>query len=260
MIVNFHLVSKRASSIVLLLFLLIAAAMASPGSLDTTFGTNGIYDDAIANHASYTLSPADLSQQPDGLILVVGSYQDSLNTLGSTRVLLRRYNRNGPVDLQFGYDGFAVASLFSPGPVEVYGVGRAVIVQPDYKIVVAGYTYATTNSSDTRFTLWRFTAGGELDTTFGVDGQIMLFSPSVGKAAAVNMSQGKILVAGNVKQGTTDYAIISRLNLDGTIDSSFGANGLVIAGSASSGLYTIGGGPDLPRSPPFGGIFFFRPL
>src|SRR5258706_9971865 len=103
MIVNFHLVSKRASSIIILLVFLTVTVTASPGSLDTTFGTNGIYDDAIANHASYTLVPADLAQQPDGMILVVGSYNDGLTTLGTTRVLLRRYNRNGPVDLEFGH-------------------------------------------------------------------------------------------------------------------------------------------------------------
>jgi len=256
--VDFYLVSKRASVIIILLVCFVVTATASPGSLDTTFGTNGIYNDALTNHASYTLTPYDLVQQPDGMILVVGSYNDGLTTLGTTRVLLRRYTRNGPFDSQFGLDGFAVANRIQ-GPVEVYGVGRAAVVQSDYKIVVAGFTYATNNSADTRLTLWRFTSGGELDTTFGVDGQVTLFSPSVGKAAAVRMSQGKILVAGNVTQASTDYTIMTRLNLDGTIDPSFGMSGIVIAGSASgstlSGLYEIGGPRALAVQSVSGDIF-----
>jgi uncharacterized delta-60 repeat protein len=218
-----------------MLICLSLATYAVPGSLDTTFGTGGLYLDALTNHPSYALAPVDAEESPEGSILVVGDYYSSTFSVGTVKVLLRRYTRNGPVDQEFGYDGFAVSSIFPSGPVEVYGSGRSVAVQPDGSIVVAGLTYASSDSTDTRFTLWRFITQGQLDTTFADEGKLVMFPLDKGRAESVSISQGKIVVAGYFSQGNGTFTTIARLNLDGTFDTSFGSGGIKIVGNGYTG-------------------------
>ncbi|MEP7074732.1 MAG: hypothetical protein ABI878_02895 [Acidobacteriota bacterium] len=224
----------QVAVVVFLVCVLASSLLAAPGSLDPTFGTNGIYND---NQSAFSLIPWDIQQQPDGALLVVGCSIDASKSYKTNRVLLRRYNRNGPVDMSFGYDGFAVGSLFPPGPFDVYGEGRSVTVQPDYKIVVAGLTYVN-SSSDTRFTIWRFLPNGSLDTTFGTEGQMILYQGSVGVGHSVTMDQGKILVAGSVTTASGVYNVMRRINLDGSFDTTFGQSSVVVAGQASGGSGT----------------------
>jgi uncharacterized delta-60 repeat protein len=83
---------------------------------------------------------------------------------------------------------------------------------------------------------------GDVDTTFGVNGVAPInFPGGPDRANAVAIqSDGKIVLAGSANNGrNTDFAIV-RLNADGTLDSSFGANGRV--------LLPVGNGDDAARA------------
>jgi uncharacterized delta-60 repeat protein len=161
----------------------------------------------------YDMVPGAIAQQSDGKLLVAGSY--TTRTYNVNRVLLRRYNTNGSVDLSFGLSGFGVAQIY-PSIVEIYGTGRCLLVQRDGRIVIGGHDYWGNAAA------WRFTTYGELDTTFDSDGTVMLQSgPS--EANAVVNSQGKSLFG--IHRYYPDPSILKRLNGNGSIDTTFGNGG-----------------------------------
>jgi len=110
--------------------------------------------------------------------------------------------------------------------------GNAVVVQPDGKIVVAG------GISD--IVVLRYLPDGSLDATFDVDGMVTMdISGNSESASAVTLHpDGRIIVAGGTYNGVeTDFALLS-LNPDGSLDTSFGIDGLVTSdhgGSESGG-------------------------
>ncbi|MCP4387141.1 MAG: DUF642 domain-containing protein, partial [Gammaproteobacteria bacterium] len=105
--------------------------------------------------------------------------------------------------------------------------GRAVTVQSDGKILVAGYSH---NGSDYDFALTRYNADGTLDTSFG--GGDGVATTAVGSAddyaqKVALQSDGKILVSGSSWNGTDYEFAVVRYNADGTLDTSFDTDGKV---------------------------------
>lgn len=106
--------------------------------------------------------------------------------------------------------------------------GKAVWVQPDGKVLVAG----TANGFDANhFGLLRYHADGSLDTSFGAAGRVSTVFPDVW--ASVNdmavQADGKIVVVGDVYSKMA----LARYLPNGALDSSFGDNGLVVSDYAS---------------------------
>jgi uncharacterized delta-60 repeat protein len=185
-------------------------ALAAPGDPDTTFAGTGIVrvgfglGDDRANGAAV---------QSDGKIVVVGSDNFSV----------ARYNTDGSLDTSFDGDGKVVTTIGSGN-----SVASAVKVQGDGKIVVAGYTEITPNS----FAVVRYNTDGSLDSSFGSEGKVVTtpemtgLSVVTGNALAIQ-ADGKIVVAGSGENaGKTNFAVL-RYNADGSLDSSFDADGIV---------------------------------
>jgi uncharacterized delta-60 repeat protein len=172
------------------------------GTLDTTFGTNGI--------ATVPLNAALLAFQSDGKIIVTGGQ------LGSA--LMARLNSNGQLDTTFGSGG--VAPLVSFG-------SSAIALQSDGKIVIgSGASFGATGA------LARYNTDGSLDKGFGISGQ----AASVAAPAAIAVqSDGKILAAGadtskvSANGNSTGFGLV-RFNPDGSIDKAFGTRGGAITG------------------------------
>src|SRR6188768_429059 len=74
----------------------------------------------------------------------------------------------GDVDAGFGTGGY-----FAPGPAQCCGIarGNAVAVQPDGKIVVAGYAH---DGYSPHAAIVRLNAAGSVDSTFGSSGLVRL--------------------------------------------------------------------------------------
>jgi hypothetical protein len=79
-------------------------------------------------------------------------------------------------------------------------------------------------------------AEGYLDETFGTGGKVITdFYQRVNASSIALQSDGKMLVAGNNASG---IPLLVRYNLDGSVDTTFGNNGIANA-VTSTGLYLV---------------------
>ena len=185
------------------------------GSPDNSFGTGGKVTTAIGTLDDHATAVA---VQPDGKIVVAGS--TLINGSGMAFALLR-YNADGTLDNSFSGDGVQVDDI-SAGYDEAY----AVALQPDGKILVAGYT---NNGSSDDFALLRYTTDGALDNSFSGDG-IETTDFAGYNDAVVSMAlqpDGRIILAGYYGNGTDEDFALARYDPDGTPDATFGSGGLV---------------------------------
>ena len=121
----------------------------SDGKLDETFHGDGIFTSSV--------SPAKdeargVVIQPDGKIVVVGKSLGSLGpdkSLGSSSmdVAVIRCNVDGTLDTTFGVDGHVTSPIG-----QSYDVAHGAALQPNGKLVVAGYT----KSSNYNFAVLRY--------------------------------------------------------------------------------------------------------
>ena len=130
----------------------------------------------------------------------------------------------GSLDESFGTGGIITAPLTTHGEH-----GYAATIQPDGKILVAGFQDVSGNQN---FAVARYNTNGSLDNSFGTGGLVLFDAGTESDAAWALALQddGKIILGGSVyNQNTTfdDYALV-RLNSDGTPDNTFGTGGLVI--------------------------------
>jgi uncharacterized delta-60 repeat protein len=128
------------------------------GELDVVFNNTGM--------AASSLGAGDdqvhaLVVQPDSKIVTVG--QSGSDTPEFT---VARYAKDGLLDAAFGSGGVVLTGL---GPSQ-NGVAEAGALQPDGKIVVAGYAGPTGSQT---LALARYNPDGSLDATFGSGGTVV---------------------------------------------------------------------------------------
>ena len=183
------------------------------GSIDISFGNGGTVVTAIGN--GYDVANA-VAVQADGKILVAGTAEGMYDW----DFALVRYNTDGSLDSSFGNAGKVVT------PVGYnYDIASAIAVQPDGKIVVAGYIGIGWDY-DTNSALLRYNANGSLDTSFGNGGKVVDLSNINDDAAyaVVIQPDGKIVTAGNL---LADF-LLTRYNSNGSPDLSFGTIGRAV--------------------------------
>lgn len=191
-----------------------AVVSATPGSLDSSFGTSGKVTTAFAGGEDYARA---LAIQADGKIVICGE----ANTGGGDDFALARYNADGSLDTGFGTGG-KVTTAFA-GSLDW---ARAIAIQPDGRIVVAGHSGSGNSSDD--FALARYLTDGSLDTSFSSDGKVTVNMGVGDNGLAIALqSDGKIVVAGSANTGGT--AAIARFNTDGSLDNSFSGDGMQLA-------------------------------
>ena len=100
----------------------------SDGTLDATFGTNGIVTNSGIDGGM------DLVIQPDGKIVVVGFYADG----EGTGFHVSRFNSNGSPDTTFGTNGIAKPLKFTGCCADQVADGHSIALGPNGKILVAG--------------------------------------------------------------------------------------------------------------------------
>jgi uncharacterized delta-60 repeat protein len=181
------------------------------GSLDTTFGVNGIVITDINNSQDHIYG---LAIQSDFKIVAVGD----------THFSVARYNSDGALDTTFGYNGIVTTQIGN-----YYEQANAVALQTDGKIVVAGYSRINGVKDD--FALLRLNTNGTIDSAFGSYGKITtslnIYEDRV--YSVVVQLDGKILAGGySATNDSTYHFTITRYNTDGAIDITFGNIGEVI--------------------------------
>jgi uncharacterized delta-60 repeat protein len=180
------------------------ARLTPSGALDMTFGTGG---KAAVDFGGDDFGLA-LARQANGRILVAGR-----STVAGA--VVARLRATGALDPDFGGDGRVTLGG---------GIVRAVLVQPDRKIVVAGNA-----NGSAKMTVTRLLPNGTPDTTFDGDGTATIDFGSLADVAngAVLQPDGKIVVAGYT-QAVNSPTAVARLNANGSPDTTFGAAGKVI--------------------------------
>lgn len=176
------------------------------GSLDTSFGANGKVTASFSgDDAAFAVLVT-----PAGKIIAVGTS----GILGFPKFALAGFNVDGSLDATFGANGKVTNSI--AGGVDQ---ARAAVLQPDNKIVIAGF-----HQPSLTFSGFRYNANGSPDTSFGVGGGVTT-EVSLGSAAfAVALqSDGKIVAAGfGVASFIKRFFGLARYNPDGSRDSTFG--------------------------------------
>ena len=221
------------------------ARLNADGSLDTSFsGPGGL----AAGKFMLPMGQSDdiayaLALQPDGKIVVAGACNNGVNY----DFCVARLNPNGSRDSSFGGPGGAGNGLFLLPMGASDDWATAVSLQPDGKIVLAGYCYAV---SDYDFCVARLNVDGTLDATFvgpagNGNGKFLLPISTGGSkddvlTAMALQGNGKIVLAGYcVASGNNNQFCAARLNADGSLDANFDGPG-VIPGDGKF-LLTMGG-------------------
>ena len=134
---------------------------------------------------------------------------------------------DGDLDATFGTNGIATYDFDGTPSNTDNDQSRDVAVQTDGKIVMVGYAYLT--ASNTALAIMRFNADGTLDTTFGNNGRVLndYAAGSEQFGGVVIQPDGKIVAVGTVDSRKT--RIIIRYNSNGTVDTTFAANGVFTA-------------------------------
>ena len=114
----------------------------------------------------------------------------------------------GDLDPTFGAGGKVTTFVGSSN-----NFANAVAVQSDGKILVAGVPLLTRYNSD-----------GTLDTSFGTNGIVTNSGINQGKDVVIQ-PDGKILVTGNPTNTRVEFGV-ARFNSNGSLDTSFGTNGI----------------------------------
>ncbi|MBI3653774.1 MAG: hypothetical protein HY231_22300 [Acidobacteria bacterium] len=188
------------------------------GSLDSSFGNGGKVTTDFAKGADN--APA-VALQSDGKIIAAGRARTSWSGFDFALV---RYNRDGSLDSSFGKGG-KVTTDFGGGAEGI----RAMAIQSDSRIVVAGFT--NRGETNLNFAVARYQSDGSLDSNFGKDGKVITdFALNFEDAAhsVALQSDGRIVVVGHTVQGGTNYDFaLARYHTDGSLDSSFGNQGLL---------------------------------
>ncbi len=183
------------------------SAVVRDGTLDPTFGDNGITSTEFFNKQSSYEAVHDVAIDEFGRMLAVGD--------GGYLV---RYASDGSVDTTFGSDGYA---HFPGSAVDV-------AVTADRRIVVAGSSF---DGATSRFVVARYLPSGTLDETFGDAGvRTTSFADYRVVASAVEIApDGRIVVAGTGRNASnTDFDFVAaRYLADGSLDTSFDGDGRV---------------------------------
>jgi uncharacterized delta-60 repeat protein len=191
-------------------FVMSGVASATPGDVDTGFGTGGSTTVPVGGSADV----AGLVQRDDGNFIVGASVDASFMTVALTK--------GGQLFGSYGSGGISSVSIHGATSVTATDVA----LQSNGRVVVVGWE--TASSGNDRFIVARFQQGGKPDPTFSGDGVAKIGfkqGDAFGYGVAIQ-PDAKIVVVGEVdpSSGVSNPAMI-RLRADGTLDPTFANNG-----------------------------------
>jgi uncharacterized delta-60 repeat protein len=170
------------------------------GSLDSSFGGDGIVTNALASADNFdSLVAAAIAE--NGKIVTAAA----ADTGGFVFDLaLVRYNPDGSPDASFGAGGQVTMNV---GPGNTDDLLQDLVLQESGKILVGGGVAATAVEVDADFLVARFNPDGSLDPSFG-EGGIVKTSTAPGNAddeifEIALQSDAKLIASGECVQAST---------------------------------------------------------
>ncbi len=202
----------------IILFLIVVSIKIQAQSLDSTFNATG--------HSAnpFSLGPhtaIGAHQQSNGSLIVTTNAGAGSNNYDFYSA---RYTANGILDNTYGINGIAKVNFDS-----TYDELIGSVQQPDDKVILIG---ATKMGVAIGFGIARLDANGVLDNTFNTNGKY--FNTVLGEAYAncgAVLPNGQIIIGGGTKIlpfNAPRMEALIRLNANGTLDNTFGTNGIVL--------------------------------
>ncbi len=188
----------------------------NPGTPDLSFGDQG---KKIITAGTGSGFGKDVAIQHDGKILIAGIASNG----NANDFVVMRLDEDGNIDPDFGENGMVFTDF-----ANLTDAAESMAIDSSGRIIVAGYT----DSGDGfLFAVARYSSDGIPDSTFGVNGKVVIPVGTSGfcKGVAIQADQ-KIVLGGyatNPQSGTNEFALV-RLLTNGTPDDTFGENGLVL--------------------------------
>lgn len=204
----------------------------SKGITDNHFGDFGIVKTKFDKNATGVA----VGVQPGGKIIMAGyTYDTTGSRITKADIVLVRYNTDGSLDASFGTNGIVTADI------KEVDVVNDMKIQPDGKIAITGYCKERTSFNTNDILTAVFSVDGVLDITFGGVGYVItevgFLSEDYANALAIQ-SDGSIIVGGYIVDfSQTLNSLMIKYNLDGTLNASFGENGMVLSSCAGEGCY-----------------------
>lgn len=189
------------------------------GSPDTLFGINGTTSANVGVSQTF-----GIAVQPNRKIISVGFARITTNF----DFAVVRYNANGTLDSSFGTNGVVLTQFGSST-----SQANAVSIQPDGKIVVAGFGNNDA-ANGPKILVARYNPNGTLDESFGQSGKVVATIGTQDFPFALTLqTDGKIVVGGYSWMPGEDFSVL-RLNTNGSLDQTFGDGGKVTTNFGSS--------------------------
>jgi len=199
------------------------------GIMDTSFGQSGSVD-SLWPMNGYGNANSIISFD-DTALLIGGAYFDGY----SYQQILVKLKTNGSLDSSYGTNGIA--------RLELDGIASVYLKKLSNDSVLL--CTSRFNQHDFIPCLTKLDPSGNVDHSFGMNGiagaKAGTFNSYDGISSIVSLSNGKILAVDNFISGISNKAPVVRYNSDGTIDSTYGTNGLLFLDKtldlANNGLF-----------------------
>jgi uncharacterized delta-60 repeat protein len=200
----------------------------SYGRLDTTFSGDGMVVTRFPRASAAGAKAVAI--QADGRIVLAGTL---VRGVSNGSFALVRYMPDGSRDPSFGGGDGVVLRGFG----RFFDNCNAVAIQADGKIVAAGARSLSDTGND--FAVMRFNTDGSLDASFDGDGKQAIDLTTGFREDLLDEAQGvavqadgKIVLGGTTQHGPPDFGrgfALARLNVNGSLDASFGSGGTVLS-------------------------------
>ncbi len=201
------------------------------GDLDPSFAGGGVL---VVNAGPVGVDVRDVALGAGNSILVAGG-----DDIG--RLLLVRILSGGTVDTVFGDAGLVV-----DGRVYMGTSSASVAVQPDGRIVAVAGGYESYGGDPEDIVVLRYLDDGSADADFGVDGMSVVNCRSEDPVALALQNDGKIVLAAqyqipNPSGGARQAFGTFRLNDNGSLDASYGSDGISVIDAGAGFEQSING-------------------
>ena len=201
----------------------------SNGSLDNSFGTQGIF--FIPQQGLTPVPPSPmmgLALQADGKIILGDITAEAISVNSGFTV------RNSPAVFRIKPEGILDSSFAVNGRfLNRFGYNnyqiRSLIVQSDGKILVGGNTLST-SPVNASWLMFRLNPGGQVDSSFAVNGIYTRTIPGsrISAISAIRTAENdRIMVAAFHDNSSQGFMDVFKLKLNGTFDSTFAQSAII---------------------------------
>jgi len=186
----------------------------SNGQMDTGFGGNGV----VSVNAQGTDRANWIDLTPDGRY-IIGGYTSGMGG-SNDKGLIVKLNYNGTPYTGFGTNGVSVVNPLTNLSFNVVdGFSTS-----DGKTVLLGMYPVSTGNTD--FLITRLLANGQIDNTFGTNGNVLVGTADYDNPyALIKNNDGSFVVVGRTGGQSYGDIYMMKFSANGSIDTKFGTNG-----------------------------------